>query len=49
MDGKARERAVKLGRVNDEWGEVLGGLALGEEVVLNPASTVAPGVRIAPR
>lgn len=47
--GKARERAVRLGRVNDEWGEVLGGLAEGDEVVLNPGNAIADGVRITPR
>lgn len=46
---RARERTVRLGQINDEWGEVLAGLKEGDEVVLNPASAIREGVRIAPR
>lgn len=47
--GRARERAVKLGHINDEFGEVLEGLASGETVVLNPGSALADGTRVKPR
>lgn len=47
--GRARERKVALGQINDEWGEVLDGLNEGDEVVLNPGSAIVEGARIAPR
>ena len=47
--GRARERALKLGHVNDEYAEVLDGLAKGDEVVLNPGNTLEDGKRISPR
>lgn len=48
-DGRAWERAVKIGHINDESGEVLGGLAAGEEIVLNPGSAMRDGVRVTMR
>ena len=48
-DGRARERAVRIGHLNDEFAEVLGGLAEGNEVIVNPASSLEEGARIAPR
>ncbi|MDQ4419493.1 efflux RND transporter periplasmic adaptor subunit [Sphingobium sp. DEHP117] len=47
--GRARERAIRIGHINDEFGEVLGGLAEGESVILNPGSTMADGARVKPR
>jgi HlyD family secretion protein len=48
-DGRARERRLRIGHLNDEYGEVLGGLAEGETVVLNPANSLKNGARIVPR
>lgn len=47
--GRARTRAVQIGHINDEYGEVLGGLAAREKVVLNPGSRVAEGTRVRTR
>ncbi|MGN6377275.1 MAG: efflux RND transporter periplasmic adaptor subunit [Sphingomonas sp.] len=47
--GRARERAVRIGHVNDDYAEVLAGVRQGETVVLNPASTLAAGDRITGR
>ncbi len=47
--GSAELRDVKVGHINDEFGEVLGGLEAGDEVVLNPGNTLTDGTRIAPR
>lgn len=44
--GRARERAVKLGHINDDHGEVLSGLGEGESVVLNPGNALRDGSRI---
>lgn len=44
--GHARERAVKVGHVNDEYGEVLGGLDHGLQVILNPGNALEDGTRI---
>ena len=48
-DGRARERAVRLGHLNDEYAEVLRGLGLGDEVIVNPSNSLRNGVRISPR
>jgi len=45
-DGRTRERAVKIGHINDEYGEVLGGLGEGDEIVLNPGSSLRNGMRV---
>lgn len=47
--GRARERPVKIGHLNDEDGEVLSGLAEGDRVVLNPGRTLTDGKRVKPR
>lgn len=44
--GRTRERPIKLGEMNDEFGEVLDGLAEGETVVLNPGNALRDGARI---
>ena len=48
-NGLASERTVRLGHVNDEFGEVLEGLSEGEHVVLNPGSSLAAETRIRAR
>lgn len=47
--GRARERAVKIDHINDDYGEVLEGLSDGASVVLNPASDLKEGDRIKAR
>ncbi len=44
--GRAREREVKVGHLNERHGEVLGGLAEGDAVVLNPGNMVEDGIRL---
>ncbi|HZF44744.1 MAG TPA: efflux RND transporter periplasmic adaptor subunit, partial [Sphingomonadaceae bacterium] len=46
---RARERAVRIGQINDEFAEVLKGLKEGEEVVLNPGNSLLDKARIRPR
>lgn len=47
--GRARVRTVRIGHVNDTFGEVLGGLSEGEQVVLNPANALQDGLRVTVR
>lgn len=47
--GRAREREVKIGHVNDEFGEVLDGLAEGDRVILNPGGQVSDAKRVKAR
>ncbi|WAT18606.1 efflux RND transporter periplasmic adaptor subunit [Aurantiacibacter sp. MUD11] len=47
--GRAVERAVVLGHLNDEHAEVLEGLDEGETVILNPGGALEDGVRVEPR
>jgi HlyD family secretion protein len=47
--GRARQRNLRIGQLNDEFGEVLDGLAMDEKVILNPANSLKDGVRVAPR
>lgn len=47
--GRAREIAVGIGHLNDEFAEVTGGLQAGERVVLNPANSLRAGDRIRER
>jgi HlyD family secretion protein len=47
--GRARERAVKIDHINDEFAEVLQGLAEGARVVLNPANDLKNGQRVKSR
>lgn len=47
--GRAREHRVKIGHINDEFGEVLEGLAENQMVVLNPGSALADGKKIKAR
>lgn len=47
--GRARERAVRIGHLSDEYGEVLGGIEAGTQVILNPGSSVEAGTRVRAR
>lgn len=47
-DGRVRKATVKVGHINDESAEVLGGLAPGDRVVLHPGEKVAEGVKVKP-
>lgn len=44
--GRARDRAVRIGHINEQFGEVLAGLGQGDRVVLNPGNRVEDGVRV---
>jgi HlyD family secretion protein len=48
-EGRARQRTVRLGHLNDEFAEVLDGLAQGDEVVVNPANSLQDGAKIRAR
>ena len=48
-DGRAVERVIRLGHINDEFGEVLDGLEEGDRVILNPAGSLEDGARVKPR
>ncbi|MCZ8370807.1 MAG: efflux RND transporter periplasmic adaptor subunit [Porphyrobacter sp.] len=47
--GRARLQMVTIGQINEDWGEVRGGLGEGQRVVLNPANTLRDGQRVSPR
>jgi HlyD family secretion protein len=48
-NGRAVLRRVKVGHMSRESGEVLDGLADGDEVVLHPSDRVENGIRVKPR
>ncbi|WP_338466109.1 efflux RND transporter periplasmic adaptor subunit [Novosphingobium sp. ZN18A2] len=48
-DGKVHERAVKIGQINNDYGEVVGGIGDGTVVVLNPENDLRDGERVRPR
>lgn len=48
-NGRAALRRVRIGKINDEWGQVLEGLRAGEKVVLNPSPQLADGTRVTAR
>lgn len=48
-DGRAEVVPVRIGHMNDDWAEVLGGLRAGDDVVLHPGEDVAEGVRLRAR
>jgi HlyD family secretion protein len=48
-DGRARRRIVKIGERNLHAAQVIGGLVLGEQVVMHPSDRVQDGVRVEPR
>jgi len=47
--GRARERRVTIEHINDEFGEIVGGLSEGQIVILNPGNALAEGKRVKPR
>lgn len=49
QQGRARLQTVSIGQINEDWGEVRGGLREGQRVVLNPANTLRDGQRVSPR
>lgn len=50
VDGsRARERPLKIGHINDQFGEVLSGLEAGDEVIVNPSGSLSDGARVSPR
>ncbi|MFM5950678.1 MAG: efflux RND transporter periplasmic adaptor subunit [Novosphingobium sp.] len=46
VSGRAVDRRLEIGQINEEWGEVLGGLAARAIVVVNPSKTLADGARV---
>lgn len=49
VGGRAIDRKLKIGQINEEWGEVLGGLSEGAQVVVNPSKTLEDGMRVTAR
>jgi HlyD family secretion protein len=47
--GRARLTNVTIGQINEDWGEVRGGLAEKDAVILNPANTLLDGQRVRAR
>jgi HlyD family secretion protein len=47
--GRTIERSVKIGHLNDEFGEVIDGLAENQIVVLNPGGAIASGTKVRSR
>lgn len=47
--GRARQRAVEIDHLTDEFAEVRRGLKEGEAVVLNPSNELRDGARVRPR
>lgn len=48
-NGQARERGVKLGHINEEYGEVLDGLSANQTVILNPGGSLKANARVKAR
>lgn len=49
VGGRALDRTLKIGQINEEWAEVLGGLGRNASVVVNPSKTLVDGARVKPR
>jgi len=47
--GRARLRNVKVGHLNQDYGEVTEGLAKGAQVILNPSGAINDGTRVTER
>ncbi len=47
-DGRAHLQRLTLGERNEDYAQVLEGLAAGDQVILHPSDTLAEGVRITP-
>jgi len=48
-NGRARAATARLGRMNDQWAQVVQGLMPGDRVILHPGDKVAEGVRVRAR
>jgi HlyD family secretion protein len=48
QDGRARLQTITLGERNEDFAQVLTGLAAGDAVILHPSDTVADGVAVTP-
>jgi HlyD family secretion protein len=46
VDGAAKLTPLEIGQRNNQWAEVLGGLAAGDQVVLHPSDSVTDGVKV---
>lgn len=49
VKGRAVDRKLTIGQINEEWGEVLGGLGDQATVIVNPAKTLVDGMRVKAR
>ncbi|HEX4848562.1 MAG TPA: efflux RND transporter periplasmic adaptor subunit [Novosphingobium sp.] len=49
VGGRAADRKLTIGQINEEWGEVLGGLSEGAQVVVNPSKTLTDRTRVKAR
>lgn len=49
VGGRVIDRKLKIGQINEEWGEVLGGLSEGAQVVVNPSKTLSDRARVKAR
>lgn len=49
IDDRARLKTVKIGHMNDETAEILGGLNAGDQVISHPSESVADGTRVTAR
>jgi len=47
-DGRAELTPVSLGLRNDQWAEIVQGLAPGDVVITEPTNNIQPGVRVRP-
>ncbi|SDD80950.1 HlyD family secretion protein [Sphingomonas sp. YR710] len=48
-EGRAEEVEIRVGRMSDEWAQILGGVSPGDIVILHPSDKVAVGVRVRAR
>lgn len=47
--GRARERPIEIGHINDEFGEVLSGLSADDTIIVNPSGSLSDGTRVKAR
>lgn len=48
-DGRAQQRRVTIGHIDDQFAEVLHGLAENQQLVINPGNALADGARVKAR
>jgi HlyD family secretion protein len=48
-DGKAQQKTLKIGQINDEYGQVLSGLDEDDLVIVNPSGSLGDGTRVQSR